>query len=79
MSGFRVTGVYPVNRNALKVSEAPSESRVATAGLTFIPLYSPAKLKVCSKIQIAHSLTFSVDEHKRFETRYENGYDLLGD
>ena len=79
MSGFRVTGVYPVNRNALKVAEAPSESLAATAGLAFIPLYSPAKPKVRSKLQGAHSLTFSVDEHKRFETRYENGYDLLGD
>lgn len=30
-------------------------------------------------MQGADSLTFSLDEHKRFETRYENGYDLLGD
>ena len=53
-----------------------AKSLAATAGLAFIPLYSPAKPKVRSK---AHSLAFSVDEHKRFETRYENEYDLLGD
>ena len=79
MSGFRVTGVYPVNRNALKVTEEPAESLAAAAGLAFIPLYSPAKPKLSGKMQGADSLTFSLDEHKRFERRYENGYHLLGD
>ena len=79
MSGFRVTGVYPVNRNALKVSEEPAESLAAATRLAFIPLYSPAKPKCSGKMQGADSLTFSLDEHKRFETRYENGYDLFGD
>ena len=79
MSGFGVTGVYPVNRNTLKVTEEPAESLAAAAGLAFIPLYSPAKPKVSGRMQGADSLTFSLDEHKRFERRYENGYDLLGD
>ena len=34
MSGFRVTGVYPVNRNALKVTEEPAESLAAAAAWT---------------------------------------------
>ena len=79
MSGFQVAGVYPINRNALKVTEEPAESLTAATGLAFIPLYSPAKPKLSGKMQGADSLTFSLDEHKRFETRYENGYDLLGD
>ena len=58
MSGFRVTGVYPVNGNTLKVTEEPAESLAAAAGLAFTPLSSPAKLKVCSKLQGADSLTF---------------------
>ena len=37
MSGFRVTGVYPVNRNALKVTEEPAESLAAAAGLAISP------------------------------------------
>ena len=58
MSGFQVTGVYPVNRKHSKVTEEPAESLAATAGLAFTPLYSSAKLKVCSKLQGADSLTF---------------------
>lgn len=42
LSGFRVTGVFPVNRNALRLHLEPAESLVATSGLVFIPLYSPA-------------------------------------
>ena len=77
MSGFKVTGVYPLNRNALKPPEEPKESLAAASGLAFIPLYSPAKPRLLS--QADHSLSFSNEEVQRFETRYENGYDLVTD
>ena len=51
MSEFQVTGVYPINRNALKVTEEPAESLAAAAGLAFIPLYSLAKPKFSDKMQ----------------------------
>ena len=45
VGGFRVTGVYPVNR---KVVEKPKElskpSLPEATGLAYIPLYSPAKV-----------------------------------
>ena len=45
-SGFKVTGVYPVDRNAVQVSgHKPTfrpESLAEKSGLAYIPLYSPA-------------------------------------
>ena len=44
-SGFKVTGVYPVDRNAVQVSgHKPTfrpESLAEKSGLAYIPLYSP--------------------------------------
>ena len=77
ISGFNVTGVYPVNRNALKLPEDPRENLAVTTGLAFIPLYSPKPKP--REIQRVDSLTFSLDELQRFDIRYENGYDLLHD
>ena len=79
MSGFRVTGVYPVNRDALRLTVEPAECLAAASGLAFIPLYSPATPRPRRAIQELHSLQFSEDELKRFERRYENGYDIPGD
>ena len=46
-AGFRVTGVYPFNRNAIRLpSEEPSkfdpEALAKSTGIKYIPLYSPA-------------------------------------
>ena len=77
VSGFRVTGVYPVNR---KVVEKPKEfskpSLPEATGLAYIPLYSPAKV---SSVEPRRHTEFSAEELDRFECRYENGYDLNTD
>ena len=46
-AGFRVTGVYPVNRNAFVLPEEECHNHIdsslaASNGLKYIPLYSPA-------------------------------------
>ena len=44
VSGFRVTGVYPVNRNTIQLPEESSQPSLPEAtGLAFIPLYSPLR------------------------------------
>ena len=77
VSGFRVTGVYPVNR---KVVEKPKElsklSLLEATGLAYIPLYSPAKV---SSVEPRRHTEFSAEELDRFECRYDNGYDLSTD
>ena len=78
VSGFRVTGVYPVNRNAIKLPGESSQPSLSEAtGLAFIPLYSPAKRPV----SVTHSSfpIFSEEEVCRFQTRFENGYDIKTD
>ena len=86
-SGFRVTGIYPVNRNALVQKENHIDSSLAElSGLNYIPLYSPAPQRVHSKkdkssfFEAFPSATstshFTAEKHAKFEKRYENGYDL---
>ena len=75
VGGFRVTGVYPVNRNVVEKLSKPTLS-VAT-GLAYIPLYSPAKVSSCAEAR--RHTEFSGEELERFECRYENGYDLTND
>jgi hypothetical protein len=77
LGGFRVPGVYPVNR---KVVEKPTElskpSLPEATGLAYIPLYSPAKV---SCVEARQHSEFSAEELEKFECRYENGYDLITD
>ena len=40
MSGFRITGVYPVNRNAI-IEDDHSISMKKDSNLKYIPLFSP--------------------------------------
>ena len=68
-SGFRVTGVYPFNRNAITIaalqekerSSSPERGLAEASGLAYIPLYSPAPARSRS---ITH---FSDEEIRRFE------------
>lgn len=67
--GFKTTGVYSLDRHAVKLPENKMEKLPEQSGLKFIPLYSPANLK--------KSLPeFSEDEVRKYQTRFENGYDL---
>ena len=44
LRGFRVTGVYPVNRNVVKIPAEPSKPSLSeSTGIAYIPLYSPAR------------------------------------
>ena len=44
LGGFRVTGVYPVNRNVVKIPAEPSKPSLSeSTGIAYIPLYSPAR------------------------------------
>ena len=91
MAGFRTTGVYPFNRDAIQiVDSAPHTSAFVSlpesTELAFIPLYSPVHRTLsgcCSKSQdlkldIAN-IDFTKKEHTRFERRFEEGYDLMDD
>ena len=78
VGGFRVTGVYPVNRNVVEKSKELSKPTLSEAtGLAYIPLYSPAKVSSC--VEARRHTEFSGEDLERFECRYENGYDLTTD
>ena len=93
-AGFKVTGVYPVNRNALSLPGQECETLSKETGLSFIPLYSPSHRIPHSPLQAhdcpnldssyvdspaATCISFTEEEVALFETRYENGYDIVGD
>ena len=70
-----------MNRSALSLPYPECESLTKQTGL-FIPLYSPAASKHKSLIEEqatekqVNVEDFSDEELARFETRYENEYDL---
>ena len=71
-AGFRVTGIYPLNRNVLSLDTSVAKLSQET-GL-FLPMHSP----MCqSKKRVAFD--FTDEEISLFERRFENGYDLTGD
>lgn len=72
LGGFKVTGVFPLNRDAVKLPITHMEKLPQQSGLSFIPLYSPANPR---KVQP----NFSEEELGRYQTRFENGYDLHDD
>ena len=76
VGGFRVAGIYPIDRSVFAELTGSKESLTTETGLAFIPLYSPARhpRKVTSGIT-----SFSEEEITKFERRFENGYDILDD
>lgn len=46
MAGFRKTGVYPLNRNAVKLPGESTARILEKNYLTYIPLFTPAKREV---------------------------------
>ena len=88
ISGFRATGVFPLDRSVIKLPNCEFEDEsedddvgenidlVALAqknGLAYLPLYSPAPK---SKVYYDN---FTDEELSRFERRYDNGYDIYDD
>lgn len=66
VGGFKTTGVFPLDRDAIKLPENMMEKLTEQSGLKYIPLSSPAKPRKCV-------LDFSEDELKKFQIRFENG------
>ncbi len=81
VSGFRVTGVYPVNRNAIQLlDESSRPSLPEGTGLAFIPLYSLARHQRPASVACSPSVTaFSEKELQHFQRRFDNGYDIKTD
>ena len=83
-SGFRATGVFPVNRDAIEIpgvkqgSKATPLAAVAKKnGINYLPLFSPAPRK--PRARSSTSLEFTDEEMDLFQRRYEEGYDIPGD
>ena len=63
--GFKVCGIYPLDRNAIKVLKIKSIERLSEkSGLPFIPMQERKSTS-----------DFSAEE-KKFKRRYENNYDM---
>lgn len=69
LAGFRVTGVFPFDRNVL--IPKPQQSSVQNVGLEYIPLLSPRPHKKCP-----HTPHFSEEECARFQNYCKKGYDM---
>jgi len=76
VGGFRVTGIYPINRSVFTELTGPKESLTCKTGLAFIPLYSPARH---SRKVTSDTPSFSEEEITKFKARFENGYNLMHD
>ncbi len=71
LSGFRTTGVYPPDRNALQLPGETVLDLAQKTGIAYIPLYTPAKRRISD--HISASSTFSEDEQEEFQKVYEDG------
>ena len=80
MSGFRVAGVYPFNRNAITIPgiekdllSTPTAKLARRHGIKFMPFHSPRPFGHASS---QNCLQFSEEEHQLFLIRQEEGYDI---
>lgn len=67
IAGFKVTGIYPLDRGAIKIPGTEEEVRAlaAKSELAFIPLYTPSKRRHASLS------SYSAMEMEHFECSYE--------
>ena len=89
IGGFHKTGVYPVDRAAIKLpGESQPKHRVSTPvseiakskGIQYLPLYSPApRRSIDHPTRVVSSPCFSQQEITTFSHRFEEGYDLKVD
>ena len=70
MSGFRTTGVYPPDRNAIKTPSEVMPCLAQKTGIAYIPLYTRAKRRI-SDLASACS-TFTEEEQEVFEMCYQD-------
>ena len=88
IGAFRMTGMYPFNRDAIEVIDFIPHSIISlteATSLAFIPLYSaslPAH-RLCAlkhdQVVAKTDAVFTQEEHARFLRRFEKGYDLMND
>lgn len=88
-AGFRATGVFPLNRNAIHIPGQESECDTpirAGKSITYLPLYSPAPppkysalASLSTDAEEDSSETFSPGELKKFKRHFEEGFDVTGD
>ena len=105
-AGFKATGVYPVDRYAVKIpgehtpkrKSIPIEDVAKSNGISYLPLYSPHTSKkrvsfapspeMLSPLSLSplspvspetHYISFTAEEKQRFQTRYEEGFDITTD
>ena len=71
-AGFRTTGIYPLDRNAVavKVRKPIAATDISKTGLPFIPLCSP--LPQAKGLEVSTKLpAFTQEQLQRFEKRFE--------
>ena len=74
-SGFQTTGVYPFSRKAVDiVSEESAENQAP-----YIPFCSPINMKHHDKATEVLMHNFTAEELKKFQCRFEEGYNIPGD
>ena len=80
VGGFRVKDVYPIDRSVFAELPKQKDTLTQQTGLAFIPLYSPARTSQLGASSLCDDIpSLSTEEIVRFETRYENGYNLHHD
>ena len=89
VSGFRATGIYPVNRQALLEPISAATALTEESGLAYIPLYSPlvqrTKSSICepdidtSTDMNSMEFEFSEEELDLFEEWFEEGTEVTDD
>ena len=67
VGGFKVTGIFPLNRNAVKLPEQIHEKLAKQSGLAFIPLYSPARPRHLTSAAPGCELTPTQHQNKSLE------------
>ena len=73
-AGFRMTGIYPFDRYALRPQDDQQKKSIAERnGLKFIPMFTPKPRRSCGHPE---TLIFSEEEVQLFQKRLEEGYDI---
>ena len=70
ISGFQTTGVYPPDRNAIKLPGEEVPNLSTKTGITYIPLYTPAKRRISDRVYSCAK--FTNEEHEDFQRVYDS-------
>ena len=81
MSGFRVCGICPFNREVLtkpeeQYSSFKPEALPQLSGLKYIPLYSPARVRTKSGFDILDSTTFNFSTSRQYSYSESNLHNI---